>query len=182
MPASDAVSRKRLFFALWPDAAAREALAAASREFVRDTDGRAVPAEHLHLTVAFLHYVALARLDCVRSAAAGLRWQPFDLTLARIGYWPRSQILWAGPAARVAPLEALFHAVWEALQPCGFTPERRPFRPHVTLARRAAAAPAQAHMRPVPWRVDEFVLVESLTGHGRVRYRVIERFPAPPRQ
>ena len=172
-------SRKRLFFALWPDQALADAICTSTQKLVHSTRGRPVSPERLHVTLAFLHNVDAARLPAVVAAARTIEISPFDLVLRRIGYWYRSRILWLGPGSQTDQESAgqLAHAVWAALAPVGFTPERRPFRAHVTLARKAHPPDSVSQeIDPVCWRAQEFALVESLTGRRPSGYRLLERF------
>jgi 2'-5' RNA ligase len=61
--------------------------------------------------------------------------------------------------------------------PCGFVPERRSFNPHVTIARKLALAPQQIEFEPISWKVDRFVLVESISIPCGVQYQVIDEYP-----
>ena len=65
----------------------------------------------------------------------------------------------------------------------GWTPEDRPFRPHLTLARSdgigsggrtAARLTEAAGDLDARWTVDRLVLFESVTGGGPARYVPIE--------
>jgi 2'-5' RNA ligase len=58
----------RMFFALWPDAAARAALAGLAAEVVRGGGGRAPAAANLHLTLAFVGAVAPERREALHAA------------------------------------------------------------------------------------------------------------------
>src|SRR5579883_616458 len=60
---------RRLFFALWPDEAMREAMVQAIREPVRASGGRPVHAGNLHVTLAFLGAVPERRLTELAEAA-----------------------------------------------------------------------------------------------------------------
>jgi 2'-5' RNA ligase len=165
---------RRLFFALWPGAKVRDALFAASRAAVADCGGKPVPLENLHLTLAFLHSVKNERVAGIQEAAAEVasRTAAFPLLVDGIGFWPRSQILYAGAAQPHDELDLLVHRLWQRLGRCGFTPERRVFRPHVTLARKAASGNGTLSA-PVAWEVNGFSLVESITGQRVATYQVI---------
>ena len=87
---------QRLFFALWPDAAARAVLAAAVTEPVRLSGGRAVAESNLHVTLAFLGSVAQPRVRELRQiasavAAACSGEQPLMLRFDALAHWPRPQ-------------------------------------------------------------------------------------------
>lgn len=172
-------SRKRLFFALWPDPVLADEICKSTQKLVHTTRGKPVSPERMHVTLAFLHNVDAARLPAVAAAAHTIERSPFDLILRKIGYWYRSRILWLGPGPQTDQEAAtqLAQAVWTALAPIGFTPERRPFRAHVTLARKADPPETMPQdIDPVRWQAREFALVESLTGRRPAGYRVLERF------
>ncbi len=170
------MTSRRLFFALWPDATARESLVRLQHEL--GDCGRPVPTENLHLTLRFLGDIGEERVAAVTAAAAGVVFDPFDWQQDRLGFWPRPGILWAGAAAPSPPLEGLAATLSARLEEAGIEPELRPFRAHCTLFRRSRRRPRSTEIAPIRWPVDQFVLVESrLDGRG-ARYAVIERFPA----
>jgi 2'-5' RNA ligase len=155
----------RLFFALWPDAPARQALAARAKDLADECGGRAVPASSLHVTLVFLGEVDPSRVGELVRAAELARGRPFDLSLDRVGGFARARVAWAG--ARQPP-EALleFQADLERrVREAGFSPDDRPFALHLTLARRVRTAPATRDVDAVKWRAGAFALVESAGGY-----------------
>ncbi len=135
-----------------------------------------IPAEEFHLTLVFLGATTAERQACFEAAASELRAPPVILTLDRIGHWPRPQVLWAGAGRVCAALQSLVSGLQDHLQACGFTPEARPYVPHVTLLRRCRHAPDQGAMAALDWQFDAFCLVESVSGGGP-RYRIRRRWP-----
>ena len=168
--------KRRLFFALWPEGETRRGLASAADAVHRGANGRPVPHENLHITLAFLGSVDEAGSQCVRAAAARLSGERFDLTIDRPGWWKRTGILWLGPSTGPAELNRLVKALWAELEPCGFWPDFRDFHPHVTIARRCRKAEL-ADFEPVSWPVEAVTLLESHTGQRGASYTVIERWP-----
>lgn len=168
---------KRLFLALWPDEQIRSTIAARTSAVAGASGGKPVVPQNLHLTLAFLHSVDTRLLPCIRAAARRASGEPFSLTLDHFGYWPRANILWLGPRQSPTALTGLVDSLWGELAECGFTPERRPFRPHVTLARKAVHAVPDAKVEPIPWTVERFSLVESITGRSRPTYEVLDAWP-----
>lgn len=170
----------RLFFALWPDEPTRAALLPVQRAMRAETGGRALHPEDLHITLAFLGPVSEARLPCVLAAGDQVRGAPHTLTLARRGSWPGPRVGWVAPIDTPAALTELVSALWRGLVICGFTPEARAYRPHITVLRKAGRVPDADLAEPIPWRVDGFVLAESVSGPpGTPRYRVRHRWPLP---
>ncbi len=165
---------RRLFFALWPDDGVRRALAAWQRAHLPSDCRPAHPAD-LHLTLHFLGQVEEARLRALLALGRGLPLPAFSLNLERIGYWARSRVLWAGPARTPLPLARLHAQLGRGLQALGFELDARPFRPHVTLARKVRRPPAETALPPLPWAVREWALVESRPGH-RPLYHPLARW------
>ena len=93
-----------------------------------------------HLTLKFLGEVPEASVPGIGAALAEVaeRTEAFPLTLAGIGGFPdlgRPRILFAEVAEGRAASVQLAADVRAALRPLGFTPEGRPFVPHVTILR-----------------------------------------------
>lgn len=172
---SDRIARRRLFFALWPDEAIRRELTRLARDLPRRR-GRPVPAPNLHITLAFAGACDSDMHDCLEARAATIEAQSFLLSFTRIGYFPRSRILWFGADACPAPLSSLVRRLNEGLETCGLRPDLRPYRPHVTLLRNAEPAPASVDAKPLEWLVDSFCLMESHTKPEGAYYEPLRRF------
>lgn len=167
----------RCFVALWPDDAARERLAAVAREQQRRFPrARAMRAENLHLTLAFIGELDAARAAQVAGALDALPFESFAWTLDAVGAFERARVLWAaGPDC--APLAVLAQRVRALLDQLHVRYDRKPFVAHVTLLRdlarddaRRAAAPIAP---PVAWRAARPQLLQSVQRDGPLRY---ERF------
>ena len=167
--------KRRLFFAVWPDAPAVKYLHEAARDAQRHCGGRLMCRETLHLTLAFLGEVPAARVADATAVADDMSFAPFTLTLDRLDYWKHNRILWAGGES--AELAMLATSLGDGLRAAGFRLDARPFVAHLTLLREARCeAPPVAD--PVAWPVREFTLVESNLAPGGSRYDIIGRWPA----
>lgn len=165
----------RLFLALWPTPAVRDAL----REWrdSREWPKSASPArtEQLHVTLHFLGNVPRVRLpELVRGI--GVRFKPFELDFGHPELW-HGGIAVLAPDAVPEPLLALHGALGEALDQLGLPPEARPYRPHVTLARRAGPESASIQGPPIRWHVDGYALMESKVGVG-AEYGIVHSYAA----
>ena len=154
--------KQRLFFALWPDETVRGALAQWARAQM-PRHGRPVAPENLHLTLVFLGSVAAEMRDCLVDAVGTIRCPPFELCLDQAGWFQRPQVYWVGASQTPAPLLALVAELQRAQSQCGGEPESRPFRAHVTLARKVRRRPPPAAAPRLRWPVDRFALVSSQT-------------------
>jgi 2'-5' RNA ligase len=161
------LSTSRLFFALCPTAAVRDAIYEASRSELDAADGKPVPADNFHMTLVFLGSVSNDSLSLVKSIAASVASGRCRVELDRYGYWKQPRVLWCG-ASRVLPAAAMLAAnLRERLAAAGFDPDPQPFVPHVTLARKVRRPGVLGAFGPVRWEADSFALMNSVTSaHG----------------
>jgi 2'-5' RNA ligase len=173
----------RLFFALWPTDSMQSALADATREAVAACGGKPVPIRNYHFTLAFLGDVRenrLADLSASAQRAAPSTPLTISLTLDEITYWRRSQLLCATSTADASAATSLADALKRALVATGFTPDLdQPFRPHVTLARKARTPVRKTPLRPLTFTFSDFALVASQPGPQSSTYTIISRYPHP---
>ena len=187
--------RPRLFVAVELPDEIRAALAALQDELRRHVpEGlRWVRPEGIHLTLKFLGETPAERLSAIQQAleqAAGAS-RPHTLSLGGLGTFgsgSRPQVLWIALDGDVEELGALQQQVEGGLEPLGFSRERRPFAPHLTLARvrpesaRAAAAPLRGVLEAVrpprgEMQVRELALMRSFLRPGGAVYRAVATFP-----
>jgi 2'-5' RNA ligase len=174
-----------LFFALWPDPEAQNALAHATQKAIAAAKGRPVRTENLHITLAFLGSVPEADLEKVEAIATDIAAETgrvtVEITLNSIEYWKKSQLLCA--TAQAAPRGALpvvanawSKALKLRLVTAGFAPDLKPFQPHVTLARKVWHATHTRALQPVVWNFTGFALIESRTHADGAVYTVLRTF------
>jgi 2'-5' RNA ligase len=159
----------RLFYALWPDDEVRAAL----RNLQALTSGRLTRYENLHITLAFLGNQPEENLPALKNILAGLPSDAMVLTIDRLGYFRKNRIAWAGSHAVPDALHALQTALAQSLEQQGlaFDKQNR-FKPHITLAR-DAAAPVDQPFEPIAWKIAQVTLMQSLQSEGRLSYRVL---------
>ena len=169
----------RVFFALWPDAGARDALSALARDTAAQTGGRAPSAGNLHLTLAFLGDVAAARLAALHliGSAVASAVHPFTLTLDRVGAFGDGGIASAGASAPPRELQRLVQLLTGALAQEGFPTERRAFHPHVTLARRCRRPVGTGTIVSIAWSVERITLNASERSPRGPRYCELGAWP-----
>jgi len=168
---------KRLFFAIWPRDSERREIDSATRNHVDISRGRPTKLSNLHVTLAFLGSIPADRVGNVEAAAGLVRSAPFVLSLESLQYWKRPGILALCAEPTPVELAELVHGLWRGLEPCGFTSDPRPFKAHVTLARRAERRPPLDDSFRVAWKVDDFVLAESVTDPEGACYKVLRCWP-----
>lgn len=181
--------RLRLFVALELPGSAREALARWRAEVLRGkAELRLTPPADLHVTLCFLGSRAEAEVEAIAGACA-----------EAVGASPRGAGLQLGPGVWLPPRRPRVLAVelvdrrgvvaaWQAalserLERGGwYAPEKRPFRPHVTVARvpRGARVPAKDLSPPpaIDFPVKAMTLFCSRLSRSGARYEALRRFGA----
>ena len=152
-------------------------LARTARDLCEGLRGRAMPAENLHITLAFLGERTAEQRACMEAAADGVAAESFELHFNEVRYVSRREILWLGTGQLPPPLLGLVKRLSSALMACGYEPEHRPFQAHVTLMRKLHHPPRVPLTADLHWPVEQFALVRSeLTRAGAI-YTVLRRWP-----
>jgi 2'-5' RNA ligase len=164
----------RLFLALWPTDAVRQEIVRWQSQWQWPDKANVVKPERLHVTLHFLGDVPPARVLDLKYVMQAIRAQHFDLHFTRSDMWQHGAAV-IRPENSPTALRGLHGRIGLALAEIGLKSDDKAYRPHVTLARRAADATAPAQPPDVMWEAnDGFVLVQTLAG-GR-GYDIIERF------
>ena len=165
---------------------------------------QALPALHwvdpagIHLTLAFLGELDDDRLALAMEAtrAAAHDFPAFDYRLTSVGTFGSPQqprVIWMGvedqPVAQLqgSPLQRLHSDLNRELQRRGFETEKRPFSPHLTLARFKQSLTAaeqqslqrllhskQDSARAILYRADHLNVMKSELSRAGARYSVLE--------
>ena len=172
----------RLFIALDLPEPLRPLLAEAGDVLRAHADKVSLTKPHnLHLTLRFLGEAGEDRLPALRQL---IHQAPLggQAALSRYGSFatPDGLTLWAGLLCDEAAL-SLARAMEEGARALGFPAEKRPFVPHVTLARRARlkvplgeiARMLPLHLESLP--VPTLTLYQSLLGREGPVYTALER-------
>jgi 2'-5' RNA ligase len=142
--------------------------------------------ESWHITLQFLGNTTLEQYDCLLARLGELRSPPVPVRLEELGLFDRAGVFFAAVAS-TRELVFLEQRVTAATALCGFVPEERPFRPHITLARAKGQDRAQP-LRALKTRINrqptfthfvahEFLLYESHLSRDGSIYEIRARFP-----
>lgn len=164
------MSKRRVFFALWPDVRQRDRLRDAINSVARNVEGRAVDRRNWHITLAFAGDVEDTMIPTLLQRAADIPVEPFRLHFDRLEFWPRPKIAALVAMTVPAELETLVAQLNSLLQDLGIVTEDRTYRPHITVSRNARnfAVERLAQRTTTEW--SGFELIESLSGPGGASY------------
>ena len=127
----------RIFFALELAAKTRRALRELAQMAGEYGHGRWVREDNYHITLRFLGEQPLPLIRRIAGMPFAEGQEAFLYRIGGIGRFRRNKgdILWAGVSRGEDQLAALKKSLDESLSAIGFSPEERPYRPHITLAR-----------------------------------------------
>ncbi len=155
----------RLFFAVWPDDTAKARLSAHAVELAQRLGGRPVPAENIHLTLAFLGTVPDERVS--EAMAVRVKQPSVALTCDFVGSFRGARVAWAGVEPVPEGLVTLYHLLAAELHVRGFDLEERRFVPHLTLVRKIQQLQARTPVEPIRWVARSVQLMRTELGTGR---------------
>lgn len=150
-----------------------------------------VTPNNLHMTLKFLGSVDQTRLSEItqKIAPAIDDILGFRYCLQSLGVFPNPRqpsVLWLGVQEGRKELIHLANAIDSSLSAIGFEAERRPFHPHITLARIKSRVGVEALMSivrshenaSIGWGVcDEVILYQSHLNPEGARYEALYRWP-----
>ena len=134
--------------------------------------------ENIHLTLVFLGEVAEPTLPSIKHELAELIITPFQIKLTTLNTFPRAGVF----IAEVDPTPRLLHLqsqIAGSMVRCGFTPEDRPYQPHLTLARFHGSLRLTNPQRTLPaslahsFTADTVNLYRSNLTHAGSHYEIL---------
>lgn len=165
---------KRLFFAIWPDDQSRQQIHALNRAI--EQPGRKLIPDNLHITLVFLGNVDDSVANAVQQRAATIQAKAFTLTFDELDYWRRPRVLCLTCRRQPEAVYKLVNALTEMVEAFPLKLDKRAYRAHITLARKAQQRP-DIVFEPVQVKASRFALVESVSTERGVRYYVLESWP-----
>lgn len=148
---------------------------------------RWVPAEQLHLSLAFLGEVEETTIERLSGELARIKQAEFKLCFSGTGCFPdlhRPRVLWVRPEPQPY-LQVLAEKVREAVLFCGIPQEERRFSPHLTLARMKQPPSREFNafieqnklLKYPPFSVREFSLFQSRLSQQGAVHIPLRNFP-----
>ncbi len=174
---------KRIFLALWPDEVIRQQLFDAQKKLKRDPElrpvlqsARAVIPDNLHITLHFIGLVSPEVLQSLEECLDEVQCQSFEIAVNTAGCFPKPRVFWLGLKHIPPELNELEQQTASCVERCVEGYRRIPYRPHITLFRKAKTSRAPENSPEINWRVKNFALVESKTYPEGVQYHVLKQW------
>ena len=153
---------------------------------------RWVKPDNIHLTLKFLGdtdpSLGSAVRTAMQTAVAGQR--PLELATGGLGGFPslkRPRVIWQAVTGDIERLRTIQTRLAAGLAPCGFKPEGRPFRAHLTIgrirkpqrwgAREAAMVTQHGDMPAQPFTADTLIWYRSQLHPQGAVYSELARVP-----
>lgn len=166
----------RLFFAVYPDQDARQAIDSAALAIDLDAASRHVPVENYHMTLAFAGDMPNSQAARLR-ALGSTKVPAFAVRFDTYEHWPKSELVVIAARECPAALQELHQVLRAELTRQGVALDSQPFRPHVTIARKVTQPPVFQPMSQFAWTVSDFQLVRSVRSASGSAYTVLDSWP-----
>lgn len=149
---------------------------------------RWVEPHNMHVTLAFMGGVEDGDAEELHYALNTLSFDPFTLSLAEVDCFEHRgmpKIVWAGVRGELDPLTHLHQKILIAVEQVGLKPERRKYKPHVTIARLKYDSPKgrlidymESHngLKTEAFGITHFTLFRSHLSRKGADYEVLERY------
>jgi 2'-5' RNA ligase len=154
----------RSFLAFKLPSEIREQIDKISRELQQSSlPVRWVKTDNIHLTIIFLGSVSEDTIDDIKKETGAVvqRFSAITIGLNGIGVfpnWRRPRVFWVGLDGEIESLSNLRNELQAELKVFGFKPEKRPFRPHLTLGRFRSSLKGDEELK---WILDRFHDIKS---------------------
>ena len=124
---------------------------------------RWVKVDNIHLTILFLGSVDEDTISDIEEKVNVVvkGFSAFKTKLNAVGafpHWKRPRVIWIGLNGDIGRLSNLRNELQEELKALGFIPEKRPFRPHLTLGRFKGPIDRDEDMK---WILDRYRDINS---------------------
>lgn len=161
----------RVFFAIFPNEFVQKQLARQTKILEPTCGGRKVRTQNFHLTLLFLGDVNTHRIETLQQTVRNILAKKFVLSLNKICYWKRNQIIYIQANQFPTELFFLVDSLKIALSEAGFLFDKYTYKPHVTLIRKVVH-PAEINLNiPIKWHVNKWFLIQSKqTDDGGIDY------------
>ncbi|MDH5389364.1 MAG: RNA 2',3'-cyclic phosphodiesterase [Gammaproteobacteria bacterium] len=170
---------KRVFIALLPDAVVREKFTALQQQLGREKllgKAKAVDCNNLHMTLHFIGAISIEKLRALEVSLDSVRCKAFNFDVNTVGCFPKPGVFWLGMKNIPPELEELERQTATCVQQCieGYQPI--PYRPHITLFRKARLSLDKEILPEINWQVKSFALMESKSSSDGVQYHMLKEW------
>lgn len=165
---------QRLFFAIQPAAQATQQITELMQQ-IDKTGLKFYPPANLHQTLVFLGQTEAEKQAALIQQAGRLTMRRFKMRFSQLAYWPKPKVLCLTATDIPQPLAQLVLALENLALTHDCQIDNRPYRPHITLARKATQA-VDVELTPIEFEAAHFVLMASTPSENGVRYLPLERW------
>ncbi len=169
------MKKRRLFFALWPSEKQRRQIDSAIDPYRASLAGKWTAHANWHVTLVFIGGFPVSDIPALQAAACKVRCPAIKLRFERLDYWARPKIMCLQADFVPNQLIGLVKSLESAAKSFGFKPEKRPYRPHMTIARKAGFFEPITLAQPFELHWSAFDLIESISTPSGVQYKPLDQ-------
>ncbi len=172
---TDGLKKRRLFFALWPSANQRRQIDSAIESYRAGLTGKWTVRDNWHVTLVFIGGVLVSDMPALQAAAREVRCPAIKLRFELLDYWARPKIMCLQVDSVPNQLIELVTSLESAAKSFGFKPDKRGYRPHMTIARKARFFKPITLAQPFELHWSGFGLIESVSTPSGIQYKPLDQ-------
>lgn len=131
--------------------------------------------DNLHVTLVFIGNFPEKDIVSLQEAAGIIQCPHIKLSFEWIDFWKRQKIMCLHAPTVPDDLVDLVKSLESEASAFGYEPEKRPYKPHMTIARKAGFFQPILLAQPLVLRWAVFELIESISTPKGVRYRPLKQ-------
>jgi|SRR5690554_2546708 len=166
----------RYFFALQPDLEVRMQIQQIIKRLPDNPALRLQTTANLHQTLVFLGQLTTTQLQHLLAQVQQIRCPPITMQFDLLSYWPNPKIYCLTCRRLEASLYVLVRQLEQITLEAGIAFELRPYRPHITLARKATQN-ISVPIAPVCFKAESLLLMKSVSSEYGPQYLPIKQWP-----
>jgi RNA 2',3'-cyclic 3'-phosphodiesterase len=183
----DDMAKKRIFIAVDLPAAVKERIWLKYSD-ITDANLKLVKKENIHITLKFIGYADTLKVGKIKIAAqkAANKIDAFKFKISKqLSCFPKydkAKVLYVGIERGAEALELLFKEVEAELEKLFIRKEKRPYLPHITLARAKLPCNVSEYSKKISFDIENEIgciklsLFESILNKAGPVYKIIEEY------
>ncbi|AFI85596.1 RNA 2',3'-cyclic phosphodiesterase [Methylophaga nitratireducenticrescens] len=166
----------RYFFALSPDTSSRMQIQHIMKRLPDDSALKLQTTANLHQTLLFLGQLEQQQINALLKQTESIHFPAINMQFDHLSYWEEPKIFCLTSRDPDTELYNLVSQLEYIASEAGINVEVKPYRPHITLARKASV-PLDVPIAPVCFKAEQLVLMKSVSTEHGAQYQPMMQWP-----
>lgn len=175
-PENNTITPGRYFFALSPDANSRMQIQHIMKRLPDDPTLKLQTTANLHQTLLFLGELDQTQLNTLLENTSSISSPVIEMKFDHLTFWEEPKIFCLTSRLPSIALYQLVNRLQEIAARAGIKIDEKPYRPHITLARKARES-IILPIAPVRFKAEQLILMKSVSTEHGPQYQPVRQWP-----